>query len=164
MRLLARRRGYLCAAADASAWGVWKANWTNLAFAVLTGRVSLAQRRCGGVYQERGTYIERVCTILRNEMRSIGLNVRCRGAQALYSIYKKCAQEATIFQSLRSSRFPYRCRHGGGLLSGTGSRTCAMAPERRPKSRTSSPTEAEWIPLAAHDGLFLDNLLRRFNS
>jgi GTP diphosphokinase / guanosine-3',5'-bis(diphosphate) 3'-diphosphatase len=40
--------------------------------------------------RERGTYIERVCTILRNEMRSIGLNVEVSGrAKHLYSIYKK---------------------------------------------------------------------------
>ena len=40
--------------------------------------------------RERGSYIERVCTILRNEMRSIGLNVEVSGrAKHLYSIYKK---------------------------------------------------------------------------
>lgn len=40
--------------------------------------------------RERGSYIERVCTILRNEMRSIGLHVEVSGrAKHLYSIYKK---------------------------------------------------------------------------
>lgn len=40
--------------------------------------------------RERGSYIERVCTILRNEMRSIGLNVEVSGrAKHLYSIFKK---------------------------------------------------------------------------
>ncbi len=40
--------------------------------------------------EERGSYVERVCKILREEMRSIGLNADVTGrAKHLYSIYRK---------------------------------------------------------------------------
>src|SRR5579885_707728 len=46
--------------------------------------------------QERGAYVERVCDILRKEMRAIGLNAEISGrVKHLYSIYKKVQRMAS---------------------------------------------------------------------